>query len=119
MTVCQVHVHRAGFVRMQGKSGPGHPFPELVQRGFGFFFRVAEDDHVVGIPHHFKKQFFLTPQCVFTTASGAEPIAVFGEAGFENGFYHHSHRCLHHAVGDCWNSCMCVRTGPNLLPDAS
>ncbi len=54
MTVCQVHVHRAGFVGMQCESGPGHPFPELFQRGFGFFFSMAEDDHVIGIPHHIK-----------------------------------------------------------------
>jgi hypothetical protein len=45
-------------------------------------------------------KFIHTPQRVFTTASGAEPVAVFGEAVFKNGFYHHSHRRLHHAVGD-------------------
>ena len=54
MTVGQVHVHRAGFVGMQCQSGPGHPFPELFQRGFGFFLTAAQHDHVVRIPHHFK-----------------------------------------------------------------
>jgi hypothetical protein len=37
---------------MQCEFGVGHPFAELFQRGFGFFFRIAEDDHVVSIPHH-------------------------------------------------------------------
>lgn len=35
MTLCQVHIHRAGFVRMQYESGPGHPFPELFMSMFG------------------------------------------------------------------------------------
>ena len=53
MTVGHAHVHRAGFVRMQGQSSFRHPFPELCERGVGFFLTTAEDDHVVGIPYHF------------------------------------------------------------------
>ena len=44
MTPRHGHVHHAGLVRMQGQSGPGHPFPELVQSGPGFLDAVAQDD---------------------------------------------------------------------------
>ena len=62
MTVGGVHVHHAGFVRMQCESGSGHPFPERFKRGGGLFPATAEHDHVVGIPHHFQ------------AASGHQPV---------------------------------------------
>ena len=34
-----------------------------------------------------------------------ETLSTTGQARrVKNGFYAHSQRCLHHAVGDCWDS---------------
>ncbi len=46
---------------------------------------VALDVHFHDVLPPCLEQFFHTPQRVFTTASGAEAVAVFGEAVFENG----------------------------------
>ena len=62
---------------------------------------VALDVHVHDVRVPCAKQFFHAPQRIFTSAPGAESVAVCGETVFENGLYDHSHRCLHHAVGDC------------------
>lgn len=65
---------------------------------------VALDVHVHDMRVPCLKQFFHTSQRVLATASGAEPVAVFGEAVFEDWLDGHSHRCLHHAVGDRRNT---------------